>query len=117
MLYVHVSYGNEETGNWEGVEIVPLIPYKELYPEEKVMRDDSFGLNNESVTLPNGETISISVAFWSANNSISFVIVKDDITLLNLGTFKQKLETFDPSVVFRTPGGLDLSFMFSTRNA
>ena len=39
------------------------------------------------------------------------------LTLLNLGAFKPNLEAFDPSVVFRTPNGLDLSFMFSERNA
>lgn len=117
MLYVHVSYGNEESGNWEGVAVVPLIPYKELYPNEKIQRDDSFGLNKEPIALPNGESISIGVAFWTANNSISFVIEKDEITLLNLGAFKPNLEAFDPSVVFRTPNGLDLSFMFSERNA
>jgi len=117
MLYLHASYGNEESGNWERIKAIPLVPFKELYPDEKIQRDDSFGLLREPLELPNGEIIHLGVAFWSANHSISFVIEKCSETLLNIGTFKPKLETFDPSVVFRTPEGLDVSFMFSSNNA
>ena len=117
MLYVHASYGNDESGNWESVKVIPLLPYRELYPDEIIQDDDSFGLLREPLKLPNGEVILLGVAFWSANSSITFVVEKGEETLLNIGAFKQKLETFDPSVVFKTPDGLDLSFMFSSVNA
>lgn len=115
MIYMYVSYGNEESQKWENIGAFPLIPYKDLYPVEKIQCDDSFGLLSKPLSLPNGETILLDAAFVADNNSISFIIQKDGVTLLNIGTFKPRLETFDPSVVFRTPDGLDLSFMFSTR--
>lgn len=117
MLNVHVSYGNEESGNWEAMKVIALVPYKELYPDQDFNSNDSFGLLREPLELPNGEVILLGVVFWSVNNSISFVIEKDEETLLNIGVFKQTLEAFDPSVVFKTPNGLDLSFMFSSESA
>lgn len=116
MIYLHASYGNEDSQKWERIGAFPLIPYKDLYPTEEIQGDDGFGLLAEPLHLPNGETMLLSAAFCTENNGISFVIQKGDVTLLNISVFKPRLETFDPSVVFRTPEGLDLSFMFSSRN-
>ena len=117
MLYLHVSYANQGTGNWESRKAIPLVPFKDLYPDEKYHSEGSFGLLREPLNLLNGETVFLGVAFCHANNSISFVIESENETLLNIGAFKPRLDTFDPSVVFRTPKGLCLSFMFSNQNA
>ncbi|WP_282111334.1 hypothetical protein [Shewanella algicola] len=117
MIFLHASYGNEETEQWENIKVIPLKPNKELFPEQNIENEDGFGLISESLCLPNGEVITLGVAFSSSNLSINFVIQKGECTLLNLGAFKVTLEAFDPSVVFRTPNGLDLSFMFSSVNA
>ncbi len=116
MIYLYASYGNEESQKWERIRAFPLIPYKDLYPTEEIQGDDSFGLLAEPLSLPNGETMLLGVAFCTENNSINFVIQKNDVTLLNISVFKPRLETFDPSIVFRTPDGLDLSFIFSSRD-
>ena len=117
MLIVHVSYGNKESGHWVELASIPLTPYKYLLPAETIQDDSStFGLDQEPLTLPNGEAISISVSFLPINNSLTFIIIKDGLTHLNLGTFKPYQETCDPSVIFRTPNGLDLSFMFCEQN-
>ena len=118
MLFLHASYGNEKTENWESIKVIPLIPYKDLFPVHNIQQDDkSFGLISEPLNLPNDEVINLGVAFDSSNLSINFVIEQDGCTLLNIGVFKLKLESFDPSVVYKTPNGLDLSFMFNSLNA
>ncbi len=117
MLYLHVQCGNKESGNWERIKSIPLVSYENLYPEEQFEQNDSFGLLREPLNLPNGETFFLGVAFCNAGHSISFVIEEENETLLNIGTFKPRLDTFDPSVVFKTPNGLHLSFMFSNQKA
>ncbi|AII48269.1 hypothetical protein KR52_03745 [Synechococcus sp. KORDI-52] len=117
MLFVHVSYGHKESGQWEELASIPLTPYENLLPAETIQDECSpFGLDQEPLELPNGEAISISVSFLPANNSLSFIIEKDGLTHLNLGTFKPYKETWDPSIIFRTPNGLNLSFMFCEQN-
>lgn len=114
MINLHISIGNEESGNWESLKVVAYSPDKELYSDPNIS-DENFGIKDEVLVLPSGEELTLGSAFWAANNSINFVIEKDGETLLNIVCFKQKLENFDPSVVFKSPGGSHLSFMFSTK--
>ena len=117
MLYLHVQFGNQESGNWERIKFIPLVSYENLYPEETFDQNDSYGLLREPLDLPNGEIFFLGVAFCNAGHSLSFVIEKETETLLNISTFKPRLDTFDPSVVFKTPNGVHLSFMFSDQKA
>ena len=117
MLFVHVSYGDKQSGQWEELASIPLTPYENLLPAETIQDECSaFGIDQEPLALPNGEDISISVSFLPANNSLTFIIEKDGLIHLNLGTFKLYKKTFDPSIIFRTPNGLDISFMFCEQN-
>ena len=116
MISVHISYGSEESGNWEQLAVIPLVPYSELYPEIKGNQEGGYGVLKERIKLPKGEVIYIGVAFLAANNSINFILMNETDTLLNIGTFKRDLNSFDPAILFLSPGGTNLQFMFSSKH-
>ncbi len=115
MISVFISYGNNSTGEWEQLCTIPLLPFSELYPADNV-DDDSWGINNHEFSLPNGETLEISVAFTEYNLGVSFGVEKDGASLVSVYCFKQKLKNNDPCVLFLTPGGQDVSIMLGQQS-
>jgi len=101
MINLHVSIGNEETEEWESFKTIVL---KES--------DDSYGIDEKILSLPNGEELKLALIISPSNLGMSFVIKSKEVTLLNIGCFKQSMEGYDPSVVYFTPQGTHLSFMF-----
>lgn len=117
-MKLFVSYGDEKTNTWEALREIELRPYSELYPEQYKtipripgMLLKVLGLNNEAVTLPNGEEIGITVAYTPDNRGLSLVISQGGKTLLNVGGFKSNEIDYDPSAVLLTPGGMHVSVM------
>jgi len=110
MINLCVSYGNEETQEWETILDVPLIPYAELYPNEEKVRD-SYGINDHPLVLPNGEELKISVSFDPTSLGISYAVQSEGKNLLSVFGHKQNINDFEPSAGILTPGGVDISIM------
>tara|TARA_R110001583_G_scaffold195165_1_gene369762 strand:+ start:463 stop:810 length:348 start_codon:yes stop_codon:yes gene_type:complete len=110
MITIYVSYGNEQTEKWINIHSAALVPSSELYPDSRVC-DESFGINDSEFSLPNGETFKVSATFTPSNMGIMIVVTSGNNTLINVACYKQSLENHDPSILFRTPKGLDVTIM------
>ena len=116
MLYLHISLINRESGNQECIESIPFSHFQALRPNETFERDDGYGIIKHLVQLPNEEQLYLSTAFWEESSSLSFLIEDEQDALLDLWAFKPSPTSFDPSLVFKTPKGTSISFMFSSKN-
>jgi len=115
MLFLHASIENQESGNQETLQSIPFKHFQELRPSEPFERNDGYGIIKHPLLLPNSEEIYLSAAFWEHSSSLSFLIENGKDALLDIWVFKPNPASFDPSLVFRTPEGINVSFMFSSK--
>ena len=115
MLYLYVSYGEIEKGEWEEILESKFRPFKELYPNEK-NGTGMYGLNQTPIKLPNGEVVIIDAAFSNNENWLHYIVKYKEEILLTASASKTTLETFDPSATIKLPFGKYLAIMFSSMN-
>jgi len=113
VIIIHVSFRNPVTEDWEEIHKVNLIPISELYSDSS-LEDDIFGINDSNFTLPNGEEFEVSATFTSNNMGVVIIVTGQDKTLIHVTCYKQSLEGFDPSILFLTPRGANVSIMANT---
>ena len=113
MINIVVSCANLTTEEWEPVCTVPLKPYAELYHDTPVC-EEGWGVNDFEFTLPSEETLTISAAFTESNLGISFGVSAEGKSLISIYCFKKDIDIADPSVVFKTPNGVDVSILFGS---
>jgi hypothetical protein len=111
MISIGIHYGNPSTDEWDLVCMIPFISHEELYPDSN-SQNDSWGINDHEISLPNAEILTISAAFTEYNFGISMILKEGENVLVSYFGFKKGFETDDPCILFQTPGGADVSIMF-----
>lgn len=112
MLYLHISYQEKSTDDWEELLVSSFQPFNKLYPKERG-RKESYGIK-QSITTPCGQSFFLTAYFSSKDNLINYLFEQDDEILLSNSSYKKSLETFDPSINIRLPNCSYLSITFSS---
>src|SRR5690348_2009038 len=102
MFALVVSIGNQVSKQWEVVSVFDL--------------EQNFGgaegmhcLPDGRVVLPNGELLICSASLYEGSLAMSIIVRCRNREILNLGGFKQQLNTGDPTAFFLTPDGSHVS--------
>lgn len=114
MLKVNVTAGNKETNKWDTISLIPFKSFNALYPDQKSYGTEQYGLDKETIELPDDEIIELDAAYTPLNRGLNIVAFCGGVEILNLSCFKQDDKGWDPSIVIRTPDGNYISLMFGT---
>lgn len=108
-MFLYISYRDENTKDWHSAIARELTHSLENELE-------LFQVRGARVTMTNGEVVAVSAGYTPANRSVSIHAAMDGAELVGVNGFKVEEAGFDPSVVFRTPGGMYVSIMLGPRH-
>jgi len=102
-MRLHVSIGDRATGEWR-----TLAAWE---PDEESTHGPGTLSWRRQLVLPSGEALDFGAVYDNSNQGLSMGINKDGEALVQVGGFKLKPFTYDPSVILLTPDGTHLQLM------
>jgi hypothetical protein len=102
-MRLHVGFAEGGSGGWRPVAVFER-------GSEQTHGSGTLTWNCD-VTLPTGEVVFVGAIYAVSNRGLNIVAKQDGAELVNVGGFKQKETSFDPSVIFRTIQGAYVQVM------
>ena len=97
-MKLRVDFGDEASGEWKSAAI--------LDPDATSTHSAGSFTWDADISFPSGETIQVGAVYGLSNRSVNIVVKQAGKQLISVFGFKLEESTYDPSVLFLSPGGL-----------